>query len=480
MKDFHLSHLDQTMLRIYARHLLFFEFLDPVHLEDAIDALRAGFAATIRQLPFLAGNIRLSSPDTGRLSLEHPESPSDELIAQIFTFSHGEAGNPTFNYVDLEKSGFPPQPIWRDAFCPSLLRKHPGLDDEFAAGLISFKKGLPVPVFAAYATFIRGGLVLSVYANHSAIDGGGLTNVYKMLSEQTRSKASNTMSSSVANRLTDLDSQRRFFDTLAESSLSTDCPEIRHPGTPRRAPLLRNEPYKLASKIFIFPAATISSLASTLTFTTHRPISRFVALLSLLWTAITRSRAAILSAHNISTVNLGIAFDHRRNLPEPLNTTNYWGTCVSEITACAPVPKMLSFTPGDTPATADLAPTASLLADRLASITLAWLQPRLRLFSRTPHPYQLRSDSDAANGPDLFVTSWMHIGTDCAWGIPGTKGGGPAAVRKPVAHVEGLVHVLPAVRPEIVEVMVCLEEGEMGRVVRGLEGAEWDVRVVDA
>ncbi|KAL5393447.1 hypothetical protein DPSP01_000268 [Paraphaeosphaeria sporulosa] len=483
MNDFHLSHLDQTMLRMYARHLLFFEFPDPGYLEDAVDALRAGFAATIHQLPFLAGTIRLSNPDTGRLSLQHPESLSDELIDQIFTFSYDQAGNAVLEYTKMEKNGFPPLAIWRDVFCPVLLRNHPGLDDEFAAGLISFKKEMPVPVFAAQATFLRGGLVLSIYAHHSVIDGAGLTRLYKLLSENTRSKGSKFMLKSDGNSVAELNSQRHLFDTFAESSQPIECPEVRFPGTPRTAPLLRKEPYKVTAKIFVFPAATISELAKTLTSTTNRQISSFVALVSLIWTNITLSRSTALAANNVETVKLGIAFDHRRNLPQPLKDT-YWGNCVTEITASAPVSTMLFKTSDDSVYGEQLGPIAAILSETFSSVTLDWLKPRLNLFSRTPNPWQLRSDSDAINGPDLFVTSWMHIGTECAWNIPGTTSAGPVAMRKPQAHVEGLIHVLPKVRLEngfpAVEVLVCLEEWEMERVVRRLEGERWAVRVIDA
>jgi hypothetical protein len=471
------------MLRMYVRHLLFFEFPDPGHLEDAIDALRAGFAATIRQLPFLAGRIRMSDPDTGRLTLQHPEAPSDELIDQIFTFSYRQAGNPDLEFTKMEKNGFPPLPVWRDVFCPSLVKNHPGLDDQFAEGLISFKKEQPVPVFAAQATFIRGGLVLSVYAHHSAIDGAGITKLYKILSDNTGLHGSNSVSQPDENHYADMDLQRRLLDTLAESAEPIDCPEVRYPGTPRTAPLLRTEPYKVAAKIFVFPAATISDLAATLTSVTKEQISSFIALVSLVWTNITLARSGALADKNIQNVKLGMAFDHRRNLDQHFRDS-YLGNCVTEITALAPVSTMLFGTSDDSVYDEQLGPIASIIANKLSSVTLDWLKPRLNLFSRTPKSWQLRSDSDAINGPDLFVTSWMHIGTECKWRIPGTTSDGPVAIRKPQSHVEGLVHILPKVRIEngfpALEVLICLEEWEMERVVRRLEGERWAVRVINA
>ncbi|KAJ4354466.1 uncharacterized protein N0V89_006203 [Didymosphaeria variabile] len=451
--------------------------------DDAVGALKAGFAATIRQLPFLAGTIRLSDAETGRLAIQYPESPFDELIDQIFTISYGQAGNPDLEYTKMEKDGFPPLPMWRDVFCPSLLRNHPGLDDEYAAGLISFKKELPVPVLAAQATFVRGGLVLSVYSQHNAIDGSGTAKLYKIWSNHTRLRGSMTIPNVDEGHRASLDSQRLLFDGLAEGAKVSDYPDVRFPGTPRSSPLLRKETYKLVSKIFVFPAATISELAATLSSTTGKRISSFVALISLIWTNVTIARSAALADKNIHSTMLDMAFDHRKNLDEHLKDS-YMGNCVTGIQASAPVSAMLFQTSDDSVYGEQLAPIASAISYKLSSITLDFLKARLNLFSRTPSPWQLHSHADVQNGPDLFVTSWMHIGTGCAWKIPGTTTEGPVAIRKPQSHIEGLVHILPKVRIEngfpALDVLVCLEEWEMERVVRRLEGERWAVRVIGA
>ncbi|KAL1599688.1 hypothetical protein SLS60_007491 [Paraconiothyrium brasiliense] len=470
---------DQTMLRMYVRHLLFFEFPDPVHLEDAVDALKAGFAATVRQVPFLTGTIRLSDAEAGRLALRYPESPSDELINQMFTISYAQAGNPDLEYTKMEKEGFAPLPVWRDVFCPSLLRNHPGLDDEYAAGLISFKKELPVPALAAQATFVRGGLVLSVYSQHNVIDGSGTAQLYKIWSNHTRLRGFGTVPNVDEGYRISLNSQRILFDGLAEGAEVSDYPDVRFPGTPRSTPLLREEPYKLASKIFVFPAATISELATTLSSTTSKRISSFVALISLIWTNVTLARSSALADKNIHSTMLDMAFDHRRNLDEHFKDS-YMGNCVTGIQASAPVSAMLFKTSDDSVYGEQLAPIASIVSEKLSTITLDFLKARLNLFSRTPSSWRLRSHADVQNGPDLFVTSWMHIGTNCAWKIPGATTEGPVAIRKPQSHIEGLVHILPKLRIEngfpALDVLVCLEEWEMERVVRRLEGERWAVR----
>ncbi|KAF1972889.1 hypothetical protein BU23DRAFT_390486, partial [Bimuria novae-zelandiae CBS 107.79] len=161
-------------LRMHIRQLLFSEFSDPALAQDAAKALRTGLTRTMQQFPFLAGSLRLADAKMDRVSLQYPDSISDGVIDQIFTVSYDQVENPDLEFAKMETAGFLPLPIWGDVFCPKLLRSYPGLEDEFAVRLVSFNKGVPVPVLAAQATFVRGGLVLSVYAHHSAIDGTGL------------------------------------------------------------------------------------------------------------------------------------------------------------------------------------------------------------------------------------------------------------------------------------------------------------------
>lgn len=466
---------------------ILFEFPDPSYSKDAVNALRVGLKATIRRYPFLAGNIRLSDERTGRVALEYPDIISDEIIDKMFTSSYRQVGSLDLDFTEMQKTGFPPAPIWRDVFCPVALKKHPGLDDDFAAGLISFKKKLPVPILNAQVTFIRGGLVLSVYSHHSAMDGVGIAQVYKIWSNYTRSQDMEPMAP--ISREPDevicevLNSRDHSIDRLAEMSEVTDCPEIRFPGTPLSAPVLRENSYKLDSKIFAFSATEISELANTLSLATNKQISSFVALVSLMWTTIVSVRSTVLAEKKIRTVKLGMAVDHRKTLNEHIDAL-YLGNCATEFQASCQVSTMLVKNSDNSVNNQQLSIVASTIANRLRSVTLEWLKPRLSLLSRTSDSWQLRNDADVSNGADLFVTSWMHIGTGCAWNIPGTTSEGPIAFRKPQSHTEGLMHILPKLRMEdgspTLEVLVCLEESELEGVVRRLQSGRWDARVISA
>lgn len=131
-----------------------------------------------------------------------------------------------------------------------------------------------------------------------------------------------------------------------------------------------------------------------------------------------------------------------------------------------------------------LAPTALSITHTLSSITLGWLKNRMSLFSQTPNSYQLSMDVHIPDGPDLFVTSWIHLGADCAWNIPGTTSQIPNAIRKPQSGAEGSIHIMPRStasdesRP--FELLLCLEEVEMCKVVNGLQKEGWVERVIGA
>ncbi|CAI6332787.1 unnamed protein product [Periconia digitata] len=482
MKNFHLTTLDQTMLRMYVRQLLIFQTEDLSSSKDTVRALRKSFLATLRQLPFLAGTSCPASEPAGQLTLKYPEFFSDGLVDERLDVNHSLVDDPSLRFDDLEAEGFSPSKFASDTFCPKLLRDHPGLDDALAEGLVSFKKMNPIPALAAKISFIAGGLILSVYAHHNVTDGAGIASFYRMWSSNSSAVGPNPSINLHPVEIEEMESQRRALDNLAMSSEPAECPEVRYPGTKSSKPALRSVPYDLSAKVIVFSSSTISRLASELSSLAGTRVSSFTTLVTLIWMQITLSRDANLGEKGIKTTKLTMAFDHRKNLKDYVSDT-YLGNCATGITASYSVSEMLSA--GSTKiAPENLAPIARSVSETLSSTTLDWLKPRLSLFARTPNPHHLGLDVDIFNGPDLFVTSWMHIGTDCEWNIPGVVGHGPKAIRKPKSKTEGNIHILPRLKQSEFEVpfevMLCLEESEMERMVSRLRDEGWAERIVDA
>ena len=96
--------------------------------------------------------------------------------------------NPEFQYEFLAKQYFSPNLLPACVFCP----KHPGLDDGdlYAERMTSFCSGKGekgrLPAFACQATFIPGGLVLSVWFYHAIVDGAGNARILVVWSTAVR------------------------------------------------------------------------------------------------------------------------------------------------------------------------------------------------------------------------------------------------------------------------------------------------------
>lgn len=427
-----------------------------------------------------------------RLRLQYPEPIPEALVRKIFSTSLELAEDQEYDYETMKIAGFPPSRLPSNVFCPDLLKYHPGLDDAFAEGPISFRKGHPVPVFAAQAIFIRKGLVLSVYSNHTAVDGAGIAQIYRAWSACIRSHMNmETLDPSLLMRNSTrpdsehnaaLDAKRLLFDNLAESARSGDCPEVRFPGVPPRITALRSSPYNTVAKIIVLSASTISNLSNSLSSLTNTRISSFTALITLLWTHIINARSSCLITKEIRDTKLCIAYDHRKNLGQDY-MESFMGNCATGTLISYPLSAMV-YEDSNVMNAEKLAPLSLHIVRDLSLISLDWLKDRLSLFSRTPNSYQLKMDIDVLNGPDLFVTSWMHMGADCAWRIPGTSQEYSSATRKPQSRVEGNIHILPRSRAsngdKAFEVLLCLEEAEMERVIMKLKREAWIESTIDA
>ncbi|KAF3049036.1 hypothetical protein E8E11_007911 [Didymella keratinophila] len=477
-----LTRLDQAVLRVYVRQLLIFPFPDAVLREEAGAALAAGLLATFKQFPFLAGTVEQMDSTIGALTVRYPKTVDSELVSRLLTTNALDGAE--LAYESLIDAGIPPIRLPANDLCPFAMRSHPGIDDPYAEVLTTFKKKHPIPVFAAQMNFIPGGLILSAYTHHAVIDGTGIAKIYQVWSENTRRNGTGAAMLEQISALT-LNNARHALDTLTEDApTAKELPEFCFPGD-SRPPSLRDLPVKLSAKLLVFSTSKISALAASLSDITGQHISNFTALASFVWCQATNARRAAIEAKGIRKTTLGIATDHRRRVGSLL-PNDYIGNVANAMVVSVP----LSLIPTTESMDAEgIAPVALALSNALAGVDLDWFRSRLLELSKQKNPSKLMMKCHTMNGPDIFITSWQHIGADEGWAIPGTAKAGdgkwgckPTAIRKPHNLWEGGMQILPRRRGDEApyEIPLCLEEGDMERVLCSLQEGNWVERVVEA
>lgn len=479
-----LSRLDQTVLRVYVRQLLIFPFPDcePAAKATAQRVLANGLLATMKQFPFLAGTVEITGSSTGELAVLYPNSINPELISQILTVNDIDLD--MLEYRSLCQDGVPPIRLPADVLCPSLLVSHPGIDDQHAEVLTTFAKRQPIPVFAAQVNFVPGGLVLSAYTHHSVVDGTGIAKIYQTWSKHTCNYGDG-MQIPAQVRAADLNEARHALDSLAEGAMAMKLPEFRYPEDPVHPPL-RDKPYELSAKLLVFPASTIIELAASLSSITKERISTFTALCALVWCQVTNARREAMISKGIAETTLGVATDHRKRVSSLL-PADYIGNCANGLTVPIPLSRIPTFAKMSAE---HIAPVALVLSHALGEVNLDWFRVRLLELSKREISSKWVLNLNTQNGPDIFITSWQHIGADDLWGIPGTAKSEngekwcckPTAIRKPHNIWEGGMQILPRQKGHKApfEIPLCLEEGEMERTLYGLRAGNWVERVINA
>jgi hypothetical protein len=128
-----------------------------------------------------------------------------------------------------------------------------------------------------------------------------------------------------------------------------------------------------------------------------------------------------------------------------------------------------------------LLPVATGLAGSVAELSPQWLASRLQYLDSFADPGAAFADkSPFGNKAVVAITPWEYLGADCVWGVPGTGVDGKAsALRKPGFKCEGTVKTQARRRGEDRDYksLVCPEEGEMNRLIQGLE--RWVGKVVE-
>jgi hypothetical protein len=80
---------------------------------------------------------------------------------------------------------------------------------------------------------------------------------------------------------------------------------------------------------------------------------------------------------------------------------------------------------------------ATEISKAISEIDKHWVLKRFSCFSLVEDPRDLRMTVN------MFLTSWLHYGSQCEWNIPGTNTVFPDAIRKPWSTDEGGNIIMP-------------------------------------
>ncbi|KAF2827080.1 hypothetical protein CC86DRAFT_406308 [Ophiobolus disseminans] len=475
-KELHLSIVDQCTFRKYIKDLFVFPFPDISRADDALHALRTGLSLTLRHYPHMAGTLIVPDLSRGYLKATYPDPVSPDHGNMMLAASFDQAANPQFDYRIMEKEGFPPAMLPPNLLCPTGLQNHPGLGHPYAETGTGATMGYAIPVMRAQATFIPGGLVLSVYGHHGVLDGIAFDLFFKVWSGYVKDiNAGVEVAAMDKIEPVDSSAHRRALDALLPASPSEDTPRdgggLSIQPTKIPYPTIRSDPYETTAKIVCLPASAIATLKGELQALTTTRISTFITLTSLMWVHAIRARSAALQAAGCDTVALAIAV-HLGKRAGPAFPKDFSGNLAPYATTPYPLSEILNNPPLGSQVTAQhLFPVALALTFTLAGLSPEWLARRIEYLSTFTNPSKTFEDTSFANGPVMMITTWQHLGADWVWNIPGTGGDGKAsALRKPSYRSEGGMRVLARREGEDrdYEVLMCLEVGEMERFIEGL------------
>ncbi|KNG49325.1 hypothetical protein TW65_03933 [Stemphylium lycopersici] len=524
-KELELSFLDQQPhIRVYGRYYIIFSFPDLEHAEGAVETLRTGFKEVLNRFPYLAGTVRMPDTSSECLQVLYP-SPTDlDLEAsRIFTVSFDEAKNPDFDYDELAKTNFLPENFPANIFCPDLIKHHPGLDDDnpFAEKMTSLKKG-PIPAFATHGTFIPGGFVLSIWFYHAIADGAGNAKIQQVWSEAIRSLNRGNLWRALYMPNVEQEKDGDASDaTLARGALASlaRAPSLREQHiertwkgasnkhtqgmTQQSSNPLRKSPYKVITKMFRFSDSAINDLSRAASDVKKAHASHFAALAAVIWVNVIQARLPLLIASGNTKSTMAIVVDLRKRVQEPFSSADYLGNLVlsempswhlsEQATSHADGSRSLrkyseqhpqkSLPPGMTaPHTnanlPDLISFITKISDSVHKVDEDWVETHFHRVLTEPNNTQ-HAVLTFPNGPDLYITSWQHMGADCEWSIPGTGSTQPTAIRRAAWVSEGGIVVLPRKEDrkgkenEAYEVMISLAEEDMKAFEDGVSAGGW-------
>ncbi|KAI4616902.1 hypothetical protein J4E83_006484 [Alternaria metachromatica] len=494
MKSFHLSCLDQNVVRVYIQTLCIFPFPDQNLAEDAIQSLSAGLRLTLNKFPFLAGTLTLADREAGKLALHYPAEITSKHLSRVFRSKQIPYHEKNFphTYEQLKRDGMPPSAFESSMFVPEDLAEYPGIPKD-GEGKVDFDKS-DAPAMRTEAFFIPGGLVLSMYMHHSVFDFSGVTLFWQTFAENVSSLSKQQLfeehkimhMESVADKQSQM---RKAVDEQIkppQGSASADC---YCDGPPRYLQTLPKET-KCTQRLFVIPASRVRKYRETLRtqFPENTPPTMCNVLAALVWTHVTRARASRLTKCGLTETSIGIATDLRRRQRPPVST-DYTGNMALFSRGTMNVSDL---TKEDRVTKSTIINVINTIKSTILDVDDEWVNRHLTFFKSIEQITDTEVALALKFGSDIYISSWLNFGADISWGIPGTDlgkdslAGRPEFIRRSYGPGDGGMIFLPRRRQTAnqeeapFEILVRLAEEDMTRVLEEEGGlSSWADAVIE-
>ena len=444
--DSDLDGLAQLILfKLYTQICLCFPLASSPSEDSSItQTLTNGLERLVLSYPWLAGQVVRDDRDIGTFKFKPFEKTPRLLVKDL-------RHDPTApNMTDLRRANFPSSMLDESivAPCPTL----PGSSS-------TESESDPAPVLLLQATFIIGGLLLTIVGSHNAMDMVGQGQIMHLFSKACRNEPFTSDELSSGNL------PRRNLIPLFDEAYEPG-PELAHQiPKPSPPPPTTNDANAhtaplpaptYARATFIFPATSLAALKALATQTIIAPasyISTDDALSALIWQAVTRARLPRLNPTSKPT-KFGRAVDVRKHLGIP---PTYPGL-MQNMAFSTSTPQQLLTEP-----LGGIASRLRVAVDRDSSNLAHKTRALATLLDRAPDESVFSFTGETDPSVDLMLSSWAKV--DC-YNLDFNLGlGKPEAVRRPqFAPVESLIYLMPRAPDGEIAVAICLRDEDMEKL----------------
>ncbi|OOQ81701.1 Trichothecene 3-O-acetyltransferase [Penicillium brasilianum] len=434
--------------KLYTQLCIIFATSEPS--SDIIDTLRDGLDRLAEGFPWLAGTV-INEGATEGVTGTYRILPSNEKIPLVVKDLRGDESAPTLE--GLRQSNYPFSMLDEKIIAPCLTLNLPGNTIGLAA--------TSAPVLAVQATFITGGLMLTVVGQHNVMDMTGQGHIIDLLSKACHNQPFTAEELSIGNM------DRSKTITLLEDPFDPAV-ELKHqlvkPPSPDKKIGDTTTPPASSWAYVTFSGSSLEALKTQATQTKHSSrafVSTDDAACAFIWKCTARARLHRLDSGSESAFARAVDLRQRMGIPRTyLGMFQNMAYNKDSLQHLAEQP---------------LGAIASQLRRKLdpTVVDLAYNTRALATFqARSADKTKASATACVDSSSGIMLSSWAKINTfelDFNLGL-----GKPEAVRRPAfVPVESLIYIMPKSPNGEMAIGICLRDADWERLKADEEWAKY-------